>query len=144
MHAWCEATPKLPSKSTRPSLAIPQKRTSHSNRQPQSWLREESSCDSEEEAAFLGCRATLAQWETKHNDRAAAALLPCASAEFLQRSSLRGDDPQSGQRMRGSEAPRLFSSSSSRSKTTEDLATSFKTVEVPASEKTILSLSKLH
>src|SRR5215472_774758 len=69
MHAWCEAIPKLPSKSTGSSLAMPQKRASDSSRQPQSWLREESSCGSEEEAAFLGRRATLAQWETRHNDK---------------------------------------------------------------------------
>ncbi len=38
--------------------------------------------------------------------------------EQLQRSSLRGDHPHSGQRMRGPEG--LFASSSSRSKTTDD------------------------
>jgi hypothetical protein len=48
------------------------------------------------------------------------------------RFSLRGDQPQSGQRMRGSDGFRLFSSSSSGSKTTDDLAASFKRVEVPA------------
>ena len=35
-------------------------------------------------------------------------------------SSLCGDQPQSEQRMRGSDGPVLFFSSSSRSKTTED------------------------
>ena len=69
MHAWYEAIPKLPSRSTGSSLAMPQKRASDSSRQPQSWLREESSCGSEKEAAFLGRRATLAQWETSHNDK---------------------------------------------------------------------------
>src|ERR1035438_5874355 len=48
-----------------------------------------------------------------------------------QRSSSRGDQPQRGQRMRGPEGLSIFSSSSSRSKTTDDLATSFKRVEVP-------------
>src|SRR6266699_1927954 len=38
--------------------------------------------------------------------------------EQVQRSSLRGDHPHSGQRMRGPEG--LFASSSSRSKTTDD------------------------
>ena len=47
------------------------------------------------------------------------------------RSSLWGDQPQSGQRMRGSDGSRFFSLSSSRSKTTDDLATTFKGVEVP-------------
>jgi hypothetical protein len=46
------------------------------------------------------------------------------------RSSLRGDQLHSGHRIRGSEGSRLFSSSSSRSRTTDDLATSFKTVEI--------------
>ena len=41
-----------------------------------------------------------------------------------QRSSLRGDQPQSGHRMRGPEGSRLFSWSGSRSKTTDDLAAS--------------------
>jgi hypothetical protein len=41
------------------------------------------------------------------------------------RSSLRGDQPQSGQRMRGSDGFRLFSSSSSRSNTTDDFESSF-------------------
>ena len=36
-----------------------------------------------------------------------------------QRSCLRGDQPQSGHRMRGPDGSRLFSSSSSRSKTTD-------------------------
>ena len=48
-----------------------------------------------------------------------------------QRSSLRGDQPQSGQRMRGPDGSRLFSCSSSRSKTTEDWATSFEKEHVP-------------
>jgi len=39
-----------------------------------------------------------------------------------QRSSLRGDQPQSGHRMRGPDGRRLFSWSTSRSKTTDDLA----------------------
>ena len=39
-----------------------------------------------------------------------------------QRSPLRGDQPQSGHRMRGPDGPRLFSWSASRSKTAEDLA----------------------
>ena len=39
-----------------------------------------------------------------------------------QRSSLRGDQPQSGQRMRGPEGSRFFFWSGSRSKTTVDLA----------------------
>ena len=39
-----------------------------------------------------------------------------------QRSSLRGDQLQSGQRMRGPEWPKLFSWSASRSKTAENLA----------------------
>ncbi len=47
------------------------------------------------------------------------------------RSSLRGDQPQSGHRIRGPDGSWLFSSSS-RSKTTEDLPTSLKTVEIPA------------
>src|SRR5438034_9318045 len=38
-----------------------------------------------------------------------------------QRSSFWGDQPQSGHRMRGPDGPRLFSGSSSRSKTTDDL-----------------------
>jgi hypothetical protein len=46
------------------------------------------------------------------------------------RSSLRGDQPHKGQRMRGSEGPVLFSSSSSRSKTTDDLEAAFNSVEV--------------
>jgi len=45
-------------------------------------------------------------------------------------SSLRGDQPHSGQRMRDPEESWLLRSSSSRSKTTEDLATLFKIVEV--------------
>ena len=43
-------------------------------------------------------------------------------------SSLRGDQPHSGQRMRGSDGSRLFSASSSRSNTTDDLKISFKRV----------------
>jgi hypothetical protein len=43
-------------------------------------------------------------------------------------SSLRGDQPQSGQRMREPEESPLLSSSSSRSNTTDDLEISFKGV----------------
>jgi len=48
-----------------------------------------------------------------------------------QRSSLRGDQPHSGHRMREPEEPRLFSSSSSRSRTTDDLARYSKKVCTP-------------
>src|SRR5260370_38507420 len=57
-------------------------------------------------------------------------------------SSLRGDWPQSGQRVRGSDGTLLFSSS--RSTTTDELETSFKRGESLLGEKPILNLGKLH
>jgi hypothetical protein len=59
-------------------------------------------------------------------------------------SSFRGDQPQSGHRMRGPDGSRLFSFSTSRSKTTDDLATSFKRAESLLGENPILNLGKLH
>jgi hypothetical protein len=57
-----------------------------------------------------------------------------------QWSSLRGDQLHCGQRMCGGpDVPSFFSSSSSRSKTTNDLATSFKRVQPPLGEQPILS-----
>src|SRR5438067_2320073 len=49
------------------------------------------------------------------------------------RSFLRGDQPQSGHRMRGPDGPRLFPWSSSRSKTTDDLAGSSARAHMPHS-----------
>jgi hypothetical protein len=46
-------------------------------------------------------------------------------------SSLRGDQPQSGQRMRGSDGPWLFSCSTPRSKTTDDWARSSESAHMP-------------
>ena len=47
-------------------------------------------------------------------------------------SSLRGDQPHSGQRMRGPDGAWLFSSSSSRSRTTDDLEGSLTKIELPS------------
>jgi hypothetical protein len=53
-------------------------------------------------------------------------------------SSFRGDQPQSGQRMRGLDGSCIFSSSSSRFKTTDHLAVSFKGIQHQLGEEPIL------
>jgi hypothetical protein len=59
--------------------------------------------------------------------------LRCSCKESQnQRPSLRGRPVAERERMRGSDGLRPFSFSISRSKTTDDLATSFKRVEAPA------------
>ena len=81
-------------------------------------------------------RAHERHWVEVHCWRQAGQTLPVSNVFHScpqsqdHRFSLRRVQSQSGQRMRGLEGSRLFSGSSSRSKTTDDLATSFKTVEV--------------
>src|SRR5207237_4755097 len=82
----------------------------------------------------LSMAATKLQWwrHAEHTPPVSKVFHPWPHVQD-RRSSLRGDQPQSGQRMRGPEGTLLFSSSRSRSKTTDDLVDSSARAHMPHS-----------